>query len=361
MEKRTKDRAGFFYLIHLREFMRLNETTYKLGRTSDVKQRLQNYPNGSRYCFCLAVADMYKFEDRVRKKFLKKFKHRKEYGREYFSGNVDSMIEEVMRIKQKHPTISVCGFLPKATAQPMFCHGHRVHIKSKEYPNHDKGFILTRLSHPSWSDRPFYLCKSANDGELLLVKESDMWPSSNTSQAKVSKAVVVEIDLEKLKLYQQNKGCFVLAQAGNDYAEEMCHVFYYAYPLRKVTRKGQDYLIYIRSDHAFEIPDDWESLDIAPIENFVQVEKVSPVKARQHVAAFCEPHNRHPGLWHGTVGDYSEDADTLPVLITATQETLMIKLRDIHVLPSNEETFISCLQSCIQAREVARATMSITR
>lgn len=85
----------YVYLIQPREFVRLNEQTYKIGRTKQQPhQRMYGYSKGSQVILFIEVIDCYKMETVIKQAFKKKFKHMKEYGREYFNGNLKDMITE---------------------------------------------------------------------------------------------------------------------------------------------------------------------------------------------------------------------------------------------------------------------------
>jgi hypothetical protein len=89
----------YIYIIQEREFIRLNEQTYKIGRTTKTpNNRLMKYPKGSDPIFSLRVDDSKKFESDIINFFKKKFEQKKEYGTEYFSGNLNDMINTIMKI-----------------------------------------------------------------------------------------------------------------------------------------------------------------------------------------------------------------------------------------------------------------------
>ena len=88
--------AEFIYLIREREFIRLNENTYKIGRTKqEPNKRLSGYPKNSEVIVFIRVFDCDIMETTLIKVFKKKFIHRKDYGREYFEGDKDVMRAEI--------------------------------------------------------------------------------------------------------------------------------------------------------------------------------------------------------------------------------------------------------------------------
>lgn len=79
------------YLVQEREFIRLNEPTYKLGRTSCMKKRLAQYPKGTKVIHIQKVDNAVISERYFLERFDILFERRREYGREYFSGDPDAM------------------------------------------------------------------------------------------------------------------------------------------------------------------------------------------------------------------------------------------------------------------------------
>lgn len=84
---------SFIYLIRLREFARLGENTFKIGKTrQDPEKRMRGYPKGSEIYLFLRVKDCNQAEKMIISKFKKSYQQRREYGTEYFSGNCESML-----------------------------------------------------------------------------------------------------------------------------------------------------------------------------------------------------------------------------------------------------------------------------
>ena len=87
----TSDRE-YVYLIQEREFKRLAEPTYKIGRTRmHPDRRLGCYPKDSEVMLLCDVENCKRAEAELKKKFGKLFKPRREYGVEYYEGNVELM------------------------------------------------------------------------------------------------------------------------------------------------------------------------------------------------------------------------------------------------------------------------------
>jgi transposase-like protein len=98
LEHQTKNdhKDQFIYLIREREFIRLNEQTYKLGKTKQKPNtRLGGYPKDSEILLFRKVDNCDLLENELIKSFKQKFKHQKQYGREYFEGDKDEMMNEI--------------------------------------------------------------------------------------------------------------------------------------------------------------------------------------------------------------------------------------------------------------------------
>lgn len=76
----------------------MNENVYKVGRTSNLKNRLNSYCKGSIPYFRIYVEDEVEFEKQVLELFKGTFKIRPDYGREYFEGNDQDMIYKIFEL-----------------------------------------------------------------------------------------------------------------------------------------------------------------------------------------------------------------------------------------------------------------------
>ena len=88
----------FVYMLIEREFIKSKESVYKIGRTKDMKQRLQAYPKGSQLLLSSKVADSKYVEKQIMKTFKQKFKQRIDIGSEYFEGIIITMQKEFIDI-----------------------------------------------------------------------------------------------------------------------------------------------------------------------------------------------------------------------------------------------------------------------
>ena len=83
----------YIYLLREREFMRLKETTYKIGKTTqEPHKRFAAYPKGSEIIAFTAVPDASQAEALLIRNFKEFTKHMPEYGNEYFNCDRDEAI-----------------------------------------------------------------------------------------------------------------------------------------------------------------------------------------------------------------------------------------------------------------------------
>jgi hypothetical protein len=93
------DEKEYIYLLQEREFVRLREPTYKVGRTSrGPTERIKEYPTGSIVLLVRNVNDSKLSENLILQSFREKFTQMKTYGREYFSGDHTEMIKLINKL-----------------------------------------------------------------------------------------------------------------------------------------------------------------------------------------------------------------------------------------------------------------------
>jgi len=83
------------YLLKEREFIRMNENVYKIGRSKNIKQRISSYPKDSEVKLTFYCNNSIKIEKLLIKIFIQRFTQLRKYGTEYFAGNLDDMIEVI--------------------------------------------------------------------------------------------------------------------------------------------------------------------------------------------------------------------------------------------------------------------------
>ena len=94
---------GFIYLLQEREFIRLNEPVYKLGKTKQTQlKRFASYPKGSSLLIHLQCFDCDTAERVLIEQFNTLFIRKKEYGSEYYEGDKELMIRTITNYIYPH-------------------------------------------------------------------------------------------------------------------------------------------------------------------------------------------------------------------------------------------------------------------
>lgn len=88
----------FVYLLQEREFVRINEQTYTIGKTSLMLDKWINVcPRGSRLFLFCNVSDCHKVCSNIANVFDHFFERRLDYGEEHiYSGNLETMKREFL-------------------------------------------------------------------------------------------------------------------------------------------------------------------------------------------------------------------------------------------------------------------------
>ena len=95
---KEENKRNYVYMIQEREFIKLKEPVYKIGKTSNPKSRFSSYPKGSEVLFISLVSDCHQIEKEIIENFNDKFIHRNDIGKEYFQGDDMEMIQEIIGI-----------------------------------------------------------------------------------------------------------------------------------------------------------------------------------------------------------------------------------------------------------------------
>ena len=84
--------SGHLYLLREREFIRMGEEVYKVGRSTNIRNRMPHYPKDSCVQLIVRVEDnLVPLESSVIHRFRAHFVHRVDIGQEYFQGDVRQM------------------------------------------------------------------------------------------------------------------------------------------------------------------------------------------------------------------------------------------------------------------------------
>ena len=92
----------YVYIIRECDFVRLNENIYKIGRTAKAnpEDRFQKYRKGTEIVGFFGVKDSIECENKMIKCFSNhtNIKKMSEYGKEYFQGNKNELLNEILQI-----------------------------------------------------------------------------------------------------------------------------------------------------------------------------------------------------------------------------------------------------------------------
>jgi hypothetical protein len=81
------------YLLKEREFVRCGDNIFKVGRSGNVPGRVKQYPKDSDLYVMILCKDSVTIEKDIINLFNDKFNRMKDYGAEYFEGNLNDLIE----------------------------------------------------------------------------------------------------------------------------------------------------------------------------------------------------------------------------------------------------------------------------
>jgi hypothetical protein len=101
-------KKGYVYLLIEREFIRIKENTYKIGKTEQGLNRIFKYPKNSELIMIIESENCHLDEKLIIKLFKEKFIHKKEYGNEYFWGDKNLMKQIIFDVvKQSELSLSL--------------------------------------------------------------------------------------------------------------------------------------------------------------------------------------------------------------------------------------------------------------
>ena len=96
----------YVYIIRECDFVRLNEDIYKIGRTAKTnpEDRFQKYRKGTEIVAFFKVNNSIECENKMIKCFSNhiNIKKRSEYGKEYFEGNRNELLNEIVQIVKNY-------------------------------------------------------------------------------------------------------------------------------------------------------------------------------------------------------------------------------------------------------------------
>jgi len=105
---KIKMTEGYVYIIRECDFVRLNENIYKIGRTTKAnpEDRFQKYRKGTEIVGFFDVNNSIECENKIIKCFSNHINIKKmsEYGKEYFKGNKNELLKEIVQIVENYNT-----------------------------------------------------------------------------------------------------------------------------------------------------------------------------------------------------------------------------------------------------------------
>lgn len=91
--------SGYIYILIEREFIRTREPVYKIGKTTqDEFKRFKQYPKNSKLIQQIYCEDCHGLERELIELFRVKYKQRREFGIEYFEGDVKDMVYTIFNV-----------------------------------------------------------------------------------------------------------------------------------------------------------------------------------------------------------------------------------------------------------------------
>ena len=94
-----KMEIGYIYVIIEREFIKTNESIYKIGKTGQEKfKRFNQYPKNSILLYYQKCDDYENMERIILERLKSKFVQKKNIGNEYFNGNIIDIVKEIVKL-----------------------------------------------------------------------------------------------------------------------------------------------------------------------------------------------------------------------------------------------------------------------
>jgi len=95
----------YIYLLRTRASVNIDENVYKIGKTKNSNKRFGGYMKGHEIYLMVKVKDVDRKEDIIKSEFVKYYKLRRDYGKEYFEGDIYKMIEKIIEIVREDKMI----------------------------------------------------------------------------------------------------------------------------------------------------------------------------------------------------------------------------------------------------------------
>jgi len=100
LSNKESNNIEYIYIIHERTFVKTNSNIYKIGKTKNIKNRLNGYSKGSKLLFTIPCINSTIME-KIILKHLKEnssYIQAKEYGNEYFICDLNNLMNDIYKI-----------------------------------------------------------------------------------------------------------------------------------------------------------------------------------------------------------------------------------------------------------------------
>jgi hypothetical protein len=98
-----KGQTGHIYVVKEREFIKTNESVYKIGKSINIKNRMPCYPKDSKILliFHSGVFDIHKLEKDIIARYDDLFIKRKDIGSEYYECSESELMSASIKVMQQ--------------------------------------------------------------------------------------------------------------------------------------------------------------------------------------------------------------------------------------------------------------------
>ncbi len=97
LSNKESNNTEYIYIVHERTFVKMNANIYKIGKTKNIKNRLNGYSKGSKLLFTIPCINS-SIMEKIILKYLKEkteYIQAKEYGNEYFICDLNNLINDI--------------------------------------------------------------------------------------------------------------------------------------------------------------------------------------------------------------------------------------------------------------------------
>ncbi len=100
LSNKESNNIEYIYIIHERTFVKTNSNIYKIGKTKNIKNRLNGYSKGSKLLFTIPCINSTIMEKIILKhlKENSEYIQAKEYGNEYFICDLNNLMNDIYKI-----------------------------------------------------------------------------------------------------------------------------------------------------------------------------------------------------------------------------------------------------------------------